>query len=381
MHHKTQLAARAGAVAALLAALTVPAGGAAAATSRPQDRVVVHPGQSIQEALDSVAEHGTVVVEPATYAENLAVTRPVTLEGHGLVRLVPPATLVDNVCTRDPDAADAGTNESGICIVGTVVENDPPTVVDRVEGVTIRNLTVDGFDGIGVEAYATRGLRLDRIVSEHNAGGGFFAAESPGARLTRVTARDNAAQAVNLHWADDGASVSDSTIEGNTGEGVFLADSAEVTIARNSIRGNCVGIAAVALGLPGGGGLRHLVISGNEVVANNRYCPRDDEGAPSESGTGIGLFGAVDSVVTHNRVMSNAPAADAPEEADISLGGIAVGDGFTPDAVATRNRIADNVARSNSPFDLADLSTGDNTWRHNSCATSLTSEGDVLCHR
>jgi hypothetical protein len=372
--NRSRTLAMASTLGALVAAVAAPAGTANAAAGH---WLVVHRGESIQHALDSVADDGTVLVEPGTYAENLTVTRPVTLEGLGAVRLVPPAQLDENPCTTDPDAVEAGTNQTGICVVGDVSADDPPVVHSRLAGVAIRGLTVSGFRGIGVEAYATSELRVDHVVSEHNAGGGFFAAASPGARLTHVTARDNGAQGVNLHWADDGAALRDSSVSGNHGEGVFVGDSAHVAVTGNRVGGNCAGIVAIDLNLTGTG-LSDALVSGNQVAANNLFCP-GAEGAPSESGTGIALAGAVDSVVSHNRVLDNA----ASQDAFLAFGGIALldADQFTGGAIATGNTVTDNVARGNRPADLLNLSTGTNVWRHNACATSIDGEGADLCQR
>jgi len=49
----------------------------------------VAPGELIQEAIDAIADGGTIVISEGTYRENLDISRPLTLVGNGEVTLIP----------------------------------------------------------------------------------------------------------------------------------------------------------------------------------------------------------------------------------------------------------------------------------------------------
>src|SRR5438876_1144905 len=76
--------------------------GAAYADENGGRTIVVHPGQSIQAAIDKAAPVSTIVVESGTYKENLAITKDhITLkseDGLGSVLLKPPTTPTTSIC-------------------------------------------------------------------------------------------------------------------------------------------------------------------------------------------------------------------------------------------------------------------------------------------
>lgn len=361
--------------AAAIAAATAAATGPAAAHAGP---TVVRPGESIQHALDAAPDNATVVVRPGVYAESLTITRPVRLVGLPGTVVTPPAAPPDNLCTRDPDAPDGVI--PGICITGAVDDPDAegPAVTDPVDDVTVKGLTVRGFDFAAVEAYGARRLTLDRITATDDDGGGVFVAKSSHVRLSRLAVHDTGGRGLDLHDGYRDVVVRDSTFVDNLGEGVFVGDGTRAMVSGNTITGNCVGIAAVDLGLSGHGGVSHLTVRGNRVRHNNRYCAGNDEGAPSQSGTGIALVGVVNSLVADNVVTDHAGSADPSSGAPamFSLGGIALLDatqvtgGATPHDDLFRN----NLATDNMPFDvLADGSGTNNRFLRTTCGTATLS--------
>ena len=354
------------------ATATAIASGAAAAQPGPP---VVRPGESIQHALDIAPEGATVVVRPGVYAESLTITRSVHLIGLPGTLLKPPAAPPDNLCTRDSDAPDGAT--PGMCITGAVDDPDAegPTVIAPVDDVTVSGFTIRGFNFAAIEAYGARQLTLDHVTATHDAGGGVFVAKSSQVRIIALAIHDTGGRGLDLHDGYRDVIVRNSSFTGNLGEGVFIGDGTRAELSENTITGNCVGIAAVDLGLPGHGGTSHLILRGNRVRHNDRFCAGNDEGAPSQSGTGIALVGVVDSLVADNVVTDNAGSPDPTPGAPgaLSLGGIALLDAgpFTGGATPHDNLFVDNVATSNTPFDvLSDGSGTNNRFVRTTCATS-----------
>jgi len=95
----TGIVAAAAAAAAVIGAAAAPA---AADTKAGRTPITVHPGESIQRAIDATPKDATVVVAAGTYRENLLITRPVTLTGQGPVTLQPPATIAHKPVHRRP---------------------------------------------------------------------------------------------------------------------------------------------------------------------------------------------------------------------------------------------------------------------------------------
>lgn len=366
------------------AAAAIATATAAAPVAAQAGRTVVRPGESIQQALDASPDGATVVVGPGVYAESLTITRPVHLVGlHGAV-LVPPAAPPDNLCTRDPDAP--GGLAPGICVAGSVTDPDSehPAVTDPVDDVTISGLSVQDFQFPGVEIYGAHRLRMDSLTLT-GLESGVYVSQSDDVQLTHLSVHDTGGRGLDLHDGYRDVVVRDSTFSDNQGEGIFVGSGTGAELSGNTITGNCVGIAAVDLGLPGLDGLSRLTVRGNRVDHNNKFCASDDEGAPSQSGTGIALVGAVDSVVADNVVTGHTgspdPASGAP--AAFSLGGIALLDAsrITGGAVPHDNLFLGNVATGNLPFDVLTDGTGTgNRFQATTCGTA-TLPGICTGHR
>lgn len=351
-------------------AAAAPVMASAVTSTAPQAVSVVHPGGSIQAAIDAAAAGSTITVAAGTYAESLTVTKPITLVGRGDVVISPPAAAPNNACTLDPDS---GGRFPGVCVVGRLAnpteETSPVSV--PVADVHISGMSWRGFTGAAVEIYGAENVTLDRITATGNEGGGVFAARSADVKINLLTALHNGARAVDIHENVVGFSIMHSLLSRNHGEGVFVGDSSNGLIAQNNIGGNCTGILLVDLALPGDSGVSGIRVTGNHVTANNAYCAADADGQPAESGNGIVAVGARSTTVDHNLVRRNA----ASQKVDLSFGGIALLDAgpLTHGAAPSGDLFVHNVATDNAPMDLLyDGSGADNTVRGNICTASAT---------
>jgi hypothetical protein len=352
--------------AGLLAAATVLAAAAPAAAQAAGPTIVVQPGESVQAAIDAAPNYGTVVLTAGTYEENLLVTKPLTLRGIGLVRLMPPSTLSANRCAQDTDAQlpDGQLLPVGICVHGVLGgpvdpgAGDLPAVISPVFDVHISGLEIDGF-AEGIESDGTTGLTITDVTLSGDVDGidTFYGV---GTVLSHVTVTGATGYAAASLQRSRDVRVVDSTFVGNAGFGLSLLDTRGATVTASRFAHNSGGIAAVDT--PAGEQVGALTVTGNTITGNDGYFPGDGS-APPVSGVGIALVGITDSNVSGNRIADNVPSAAAP------FGGFGIGlfdaTGITGGAVANGNHITGNSI-SGSPLDLLDASSGtDNIVRGN----------------
>ena len=353
----------AGASAGLVVAVTVLTA-AAPAAAQPGSTVYVHPGESVQAAIDAAPDHGTVVLSAGTYAENLLVTKPLTLRGSGVVHVVPPDTVTANRCTEDADAhlPDGQLLPVGICVLGVLGgpvdpgAGDLPAVISPVADVHITGVHVDGF-AEGIESDGTDRMRLTDVTASGDTDGvdSFY---GTGTVLSHITVTGATGYAAASLQRSRDVQVTDSTFAANSGFGLSLLDTRGATVTASTFTGNSGGIAAVDT--PAGEATGQLTVTGNAISGNDGYFPGDDS-APPVSGVGIALVGTTDSAVSGNRITDNSPSADVP----FSGFGIGLFDatGITGGNTAARNRITGNHI-SGSPVDLLDASSGPDNAVH-----------------
>ncbi|MET7811313.1 right-handed parallel beta-helix repeat-containing protein [Streptomyces sp. NPDC005395] len=330
--------------------------GAAPASSVPMTHVV-HPGQSIQKAVDAAGAGDTVLVTPGVYRESVKVSTPgLTLRGVGRSTVIKPSTkkAADNTC------AEGG---NGICVIGTKDEN--------VKGITVADLTVTGFTRTGVFSMATDGLTVRNVNAVKNGVWGIAQERSVHGIFRGNTARDNGDAGIflaNNIKAEEGAADTEGTLvahnrlEGNR-IGVTVRRLRNLAVADNHIAGNCAGVFVVGdENTPKAG---DLVVRDNHVVRNNKSCPKTDR-LEALQGSGIVLTGVEKVLVADNTVEGNAGKSSMS-------GGIVLAASMVGTANA-KNEINGNRLSDNSPADLVNAGTGDtaksNTFSGNTCGAS-----------
>ena len=342
----------------LVAALMVGFAPAAGASSGVQ---VVHPGQSIQAAIDAVGSGGTVWVQPGQYQEHLVITHGVNLIGYGAT-LTPPAGIAPPSPCSAPDP-----NVDGICIIGDV-SFDPSTGAttgqpirqrcqdhrplrqrirrirhraDRWQRLDIRRCSFDQQRRI-----RHRGIRLDRHdrIVQHR---------------ETATRKQASTSAIRRRPTPP---CSPTPRSGN-GNGFFVRDAEHGSIIGNDSHGNCVGILFLA-DAPGPAGSFNVV--GNSIRKNNRACPASDDG-PATSGIGVAIVGAHDVSVHFNAITQNTPGGDTPAAGGVVVG---IGDGGTP---PVDNHVQNNLIVRNQ-VDIAWDGTGTgNVFKPNLCGSTTPS--------
>ncbi|MFH8383465.1 nitrous oxide reductase family maturation protein NosD [Kitasatospora sp. NPDC018058] len=351
VHHLAAATAAATALTTALVTLAAaPAAHAAGGTLH-----LVHPGESIQRAVDAAKPGDTVQLLRGTYRGSVRIATPgLTLRGAGVHSVITPGDGTENAC------ATAG---HGVCVVGT--EQAP------LSDVTIEALAVTGFRKNGIDAAGTTGLTVRATYVHDNAQQGISQEMSTKATIIGNRSTDNGQSGVflaNYAYREGGAPDTGGTVvAGNrlTGNrvGVTVRRLRVLTVEGNKISGNCAGVFVVGdEGVPRAGDLdvRH-----NRVVANNKFCPASPR-LGAVQGAGIVLTGTEDTRVTDNEVHDNVGTSDF--SGGIVLFKSVVG---IPN---TRATIADNHLRGNGPADLADRDTGtDNAYSRNTCSVSQPS--------
>jgi hypothetical protein len=348
--------ARLAGILALLLGLLAPVASVSAAST-----IYVHPGQSIQAAINKAPSGGLVVVERGTYRGNLEIKRSVRLLGHDAV-IVPAAKPTKSICSSLLQPA------IGICVHGTV--NADQSIRKAVASVSIEGITVRNFGGSGILAYGVAGLRVVRNVMAHNGGWGMYVADVSNLSLLYNRSYDNGADGFQVARSpSSNAAIVGNTSYGNHGTGILFLDSLGGRIALNDVHGNCAGIVVAHTGDPDASGGGNVAVQLNQVTANNRVCAASaDMGTPAYGGIGIALIGAQNTVVALNDIRNNLAVAGS---AFPDGGGILLLDGAAFGAGApSGNSIRLNWLSGNTPNDIFGDGTGLNTVSGNTCTTT-----------
>jgi len=348
------------AAAALAVALLVPVASVSAAST-----IYVHPGESIQAALNKAPSGGLISVERGTYRGNLEIKRSVRLLGHDAV-IVPATKPTQNVCLT-PGFFDGVV---GICVHGTVNLTDG-SLAKVISNVSIEGFTVRDFGGPGIVVIGVKGFRAARDVTAEN-GMGMFINTVSDASLLYNTSHDNRAEGLFIENSSANAVVTGNKVYDNTGPGINFLNSLGGRIALNDLHGNCAGIVVASAAVLGPGAPAdpsgNVSVQLNQVTANNRWCPAVPNEVPAFGGIGVALIGAQNTVVTLNDVRDNVAQAGS----GITGGGIVLLDGAMFGAAApTGNSIRLNWLSGNMPNDIYGDGTGTlNTVSGNTCTTT-----------
>jgi hypothetical protein len=327
----------------------VPAGSAAAEPGGDGGEThVVHPGRSIQKAVDAAKPGDVIQLKAGQYKGGVLVRKRLTIRGVGHKTVLGPGG-VDH-------CAKAKVPGMGICVVGTAGK--------PVTGVTIERLTVRKFKGSGVFGNYTDQLKVEWVQAKGNGEYGIAEYRSTRSRLAGNRTVDNRHDA-GLYIGDT-ANAHGTVVVGNRSHGnalgLLVRHARHIKVWGNTFTGNCTGVALVDDSQPGGQG--NTRIWKNTISKNNRSCAPYEQ-VPALGGTGVLFFGGDHNTLENNVVREN--KGKLPYS-----GGIVLLPGTPPQKrPAHHNQIVHNIVRDNAPHDLVNRSgSPTNRFHGNSCGTS-----------
>ena len=313
---------------------------------------VVHPGQSIQAALDAASPGDEIRVDPGVYHEQVVIEKDgITLAGAGASET---GTILQPPSVRRQTSCSEGTTfQDGVCILGN------PTVDD----VTVKGFLIRGFPNAGVAARGTSDLSVKEIWADGNFYG-IFSRSAAGERLEDNLMSNNLDVGLYLASSPEAnALVIRNEVYGSR-IGIIAANSSHGRMSGNYAHDNCVGIAVTNAG----GGASDWRLTDNRSNHNSKVCQEGYSfpGSNAVSGGGICIQGATVTSLKGNEVLGNQPAFPNRCAGGIQVHSTTSVGGSDP----TGDVIQNNQVHTNLPYDLGWDGTGSPTFKNNDCDSS-----------
>lgn len=250
--------------------------------------ILVVPGQSIQAAIESVADGGVIAIESGTYHENLDISRSLTLVGDGRVTLIPSDRTESAI--RISESTDVVIQGIQIENAGTGIETSQASC--RISGCLFRTTNV----AIQTMLFGSDTVRIEdcTFTGDETAGQGILALGDGRIEIEDCEFLELANGAILAGMVS--ARISTSTFE-ECPSSILISSTVHATLEGNRIR-DCyawgIRIAAVPFDAPAGS----LVMVDN-VIENRSYpaislCGVDDPNELTLTGSLEGSGNVID---------------------------------------------------------------------------------------
>src|SRR5215213_8675828 len=264
-------------LALVMAAITGGTAFAGFASAKPNGDVV-HPGQSIQKAINAASPGDTIVVLGGVHHESVLIKK----DGISLRR-------VDAVI-KPPAKPTSSCGASGFCV--------------QADNVSISGFTVCNFADFGIVAFGAKNAKFVTNRAFNNGEYGITAFSSKGTKI--ISNLTSGSDEAGIYVGD--SPHADATVAANETYdnefGILVRNALHGKIVANQVHNNCVGMLFLA-DAPGPAGA--FDVSGNEVANNTRAC-RATEESPRVSGVGMVLLGARGMEIRGNHIIHNVPS-------------------------------------------------------------------------
>ena len=309
---------------------------------------VVHPGESIQAAVDAAQSGDTIEIEAGTYEEAVCVDgKGLTVIGAGRDQ----TKIVWPDWTTPADLPEPSSTPCWEAQNSVDPESDPDTLKDDVSGlffldpdgpVRVRQLSTWNHPANGIAAWGANGFRVYKTKGHGHDRYGILAANSTHTRILRnieegvdrgTPGAPNSGTA-GIGSTDSKRAYADIVANDVQGYnlGIFARESRVGVIRHNYVAGNCVGVLIfddAATEIPDAtrnveGG--DWTVRANASIGNNRFCLAgigEVEASLRVSGTGMAVVNADYVAIHDNTIRDNVPSVD-PSTLQFPAAGLAL---------------------------------------------------------
>ena len=262
----------------------------------------VHPGESIQAAIDGASSGDTVLVEPGTYQED-----PASL--YGLHVTVDNLRLIGKQKNGDRVRLLAnGAQETGIYAAPPGCGYKDSSCPGELDGFYLRGFVVEGFPQNGIQTRWVDGFQFVRNESVNNLNNGIYPTLSANGLVRDNVSYGSLDTAMWVAGSENVRVIANELYGSPIGFEITVSNN--VVVKNNDIHDNTVGVGLFhpnAAGNPQKPVMKNWVIQSNDIYNNNLPNPAPPQSfqAGLSAGVGVLLLGVSDHTIRNNKIENN----------------------------------------------------------------------------